>query len=115
MFIAVLGLFGLAAFTAEQRRKEIGIRRVLGAGTGNLLILLSKDFVRLVVIAFLVAAPLAWYLMDRWLAGFAYRTELNALLFVVAGLLAVAVALVTVNIQALRAVNANPVKSLRSE
>jgi putative ABC transport system permease protein len=115
LFIAVLGLFALSAFTAEQRRKEIGIRRVLGAGTGNLLFLLSKDFVRLVLIAFLVAAPLAWYLMDRWLAGFAYRTDLNALLFVAAGLLAVAVALVTVNVQALRAVNTNPVKSLRSE
>ncbi|WP_128545972.1 ABC transporter permease [Larkinella soli] len=115
LFIAVLGLFGLAAFTAEQRRKEIGIRRVLGAETGSLLFLLSKDFVRLVLVAFVVASPLAWYLMDRWLAGFAYRTDQSAVLFVVAGLAAVLVTLITVNVQVFKTVNANPVKSLRSE
>ncbi|RRB00022.1 ABC transporter permease [Larkinella rosea] len=115
LFIAVLGLFGLAAFTAEQRRKEIGIRRVLGAETGSLLYLLSREFIKLVVIAFVIASPLAWYLMNRWLNGFAYRTDQSAILFVVAGVAAVLVTLVTVNLQVFKAVNTNPVKSLRSE
>ncbi|GAB3916436.1 FtsX-like permease family protein [Larkinella terrae] len=115
LFIAVLGLFGLAAFTAEQRRKEIGIRRVLGAETGSLLYLLSREFIKLVVIAFVIASPLAWYLMNRWLDGFAYRTDQSALLFAVAGVAAVLVTLITVNLQVFKAVNTNPVTSLRSE
>ncbi|MBD2705226.1 ABC transporter permease [Spirosoma sp. BT702] len=115
LFIALLGLFGLAAFTAEQRQKEIGIRRVLGAETGSLLYLLSKDFVKLVLIAFVVATPLAWYLMNRWLEGFAYRTDQSATLFVVAGSAAVLVTLVTVNLQVFKAIMVNPVKSLRAE
>lgn len=115
LFIAVLGLFGLAAFTAEQRRKEIGIRRVLGAETGSLLYLLSRDFIKLVVVAFVIASPLAWYLMNRWLDGFAYRTDQSAILFLVAGVSAVLVTLITVNLQVFKAVTTNPVKSLRSE
>ncbi|GAB3316471.1 ABC transporter permease [Larkinella ripae] len=115
LFIAVLGLFGLAAFTAEQRRKEIGIRRVLGAETGSLLYLLSREFIKLVLISFVIASPLAWYLMNRWLDGFAYRTDQSAILFVVAGVAAVLVTLITVNLQVFKTVNANPVKSLRSE
>ncbi|MFC5411002.1 FtsX-like permease family protein [Larkinella bovis] len=115
LFIAVLGLFGLAAFTAEQRRKEIGIRRVLGAETGSLLYLLSREFIRLVLVAFVIASPLAWYLMNRWLDGFAYRTDQSAILFVIAGVAAVLVTLITVNLQVFKTVTTNPVKSLRSE
>lgn len=115
LFIALLGLFGLAAFTAEQRQKEIGIRRVLGAETGSLLYLLSKDFVKLVLIAFVVATPLAWYLMNRWLEGFAYRTNQSAMLFIIAGAAAILVTLITVNLQVFKAIMVNPVKSLRSE
>ena len=115
VLIACLGLFGLASFTAEQRTKEIGVRKVLGASVGGLVLLLSKDFIKLVGIAFVVAAPVAYIAMDRWLNDFAYRIDLSWSIFVVAGLIALLVALSTVGYQAVRAAVANPVKSLRYE
>jgi putative ABC transport system permease protein len=115
IFIACLGLFGLAAYAAEQRRKEIGIRKTLGATVPNLVMLLARDFVALVAVAALVAAPVAYLAMDRWLDDFAYRVELGPLLFVGAGLVALAVALATVSGQALRAATTDPVKALRYE
>jgi putative ABC transport system permease protein len=114
IFIACLGLFGLASFTITQRSKEISVRKVLGASVGGIVGLLSKEFVRLVGIAFLLAIPLAWYFMDRWLQDFAYRTGIGADVFLIAGLLALGIALVTVSYQAIRAALANPVNSLRN-
>jgi putative ABC transport system permease protein len=115
IFISCLGLTGLAAFTAEQRTKEIGIRKVLGADVAGIVALLSGGFVRLVVIASAIASPIAWYFMQRWLQDFAYRIPLSGWFFVFAGMLALLVALATVSWQALRAARANPVRSLRSE
>ena len=115
IFIACLGLFGLAAFSAEQRTKEIGIRKVLGASVGQVVTLLSKDFLRLVLIAFVIAVPTAWFAMNRWLQDYAYRIDLSWWIFALAGLLALAIALLTVSFQAIRAALANPVKSLRTE
>lgn len=115
IFISCLGLLGLIMFTSEQRTKEIGVRKVLGASTASLFCLLSRDFVVLVVIAFGIAAPLAWYYMDGWLDGFAYRTTIDLIVFVASGTAAVGIALLTISYQALKAALANPVKSLRSD
>ena len=115
IFIACLGLFGLAAFTAEQRTKEIGVRKVLGASVASVVALLSKDFLRLVLIAILIASPIAWYAMSRWLQDFAYRIDLSWWMFALAGVLAVSIALLTVSFQSIKAALMNPVKSLRSE
>ena len=115
ILIACLGLFGLAAFSAEQRTREIGIRKVLGASVTNVAALLSKDFIRLVLIAIVIASPLAWYAMNRWLQNFAYKVEVSWWMFVVTGLLAVFIALATVSFQAIRSALANPVKSLRPD
>jgi predicted permease len=115
IFIACLGLFGLAAYTAERRRKEIGVRKVLGASVGGVVALLSRDFVRLVVIGFALAAPLGWWVMNRWLDDFAYRVDLGVGVFLVAGVAALVIALATVSGQALRAATADPVDALRSE
>jgi putative ABC transport system permease protein len=115
IFISCLGLFGLAAFMAERRIKEIGIRKVLGASVGNLWFLLSKEFVLLVLLACLIASPLAYWLMGDWLQGYDYRITINAWIFVVAGIMAVLIALFTVSAQAIRAAVMNPVKSLRTE
>ncbi|WP_027126513.1 ABC transporter permease [Gelidibacter mesophilus] len=115
IFIACLGLFGLAAFTAEQRRKEIGVRKVLGATVTGITQLLSKDFLKLVLVAFVIAAPVAYWLMHKWLLDFAYRTEITWWVFVFAGLAALLIALLTVSFQAIKAAVANPVKSLRTE
>jgi putative ABC transport system permease protein len=113
--ISSLGLFGLAAFTAEQRTKEIGIRKVLGATVSNITALLSKDFVKLVCVAIIVATPVALWIMNQWIQNFAYRVDLAWWMFAAAGLLALMVALVTTSFQAMKAAIANPVKSLRSE
>ncbi len=113
--IACMGLFSLAALMTEQRTKEIGIRKVLGASVMNIITLLSKDFLILVAIAIVVAVPLAWYGMNRWLQDFAYRVELSVWIFVLAGGLALVIAFLTVAAQAWRAARANPVNSLRSE
>ena len=115
VIIACLGLFGLASFTAEQRTKEIGIRKVLGATVANVTSLLSKDFIKLVLVANLIAWPVAWYAMNRWLQGFAYRIDVGWLPFALAGGLALIIALLTVSTQAIKAALANPVKSLRYE
>lgn len=115
ILISCLGLFGLSAFTAERRQKEIGIRKVLGASISSIMRLLSKDFVKLVLIAVLVATPIAWYLMNRWLQDFAYHVELSWWMFALASLLALAIALLTVSFQSVKAALVNPVKSLRSE
>ena len=115
IMIACLGLFGLAAFVTEQRTKEIGIRKVLGASVSGLVGLLSKDFVKLVGIAVLIACPLAWWLMNNWLRDFAYRIEMGWWIFVLAGILALLIALITVSVQAIKAAIMNPVKTLRTE
>jgi putative ABC transport system permease protein len=115
ILIACLGLFGLAAFMAEQRTKEIGIRKVLGASAGNVALLLSKEFVKWVVLANVIAWPVAYYAMAKWLANFAYRTGIEVWVFVVSGLFALLIALVTVSTKALRAAAANPTDSLRYE
>ena len=115
ILISCLGLFGLAAFSAEQRMKEIGVRKVLGASEAGLVRLLSADFLRLTFIAFLIAAPVAWWVMDRWLQGFAYRISIRWWMLALAGGVGLLVTLVTVGIQAIRAAVANPVRALRSE
>lgn len=115
IFIACLGLFGLAAFTAEQRTKEIGVRKVLGASVAGIITLLSKDFLKLVLVAILIASPIAWYLMNAWLQDFTYRIDIEWWVFALAGLLAVSIALLTVSFQSIKAALMNPVKSLRSE
>ena len=115
ILIACLGLFGLAAFVAEQRTKEIGIRKVLGANVQGIVRLLSKDFIVLVGIAFIISSPLAWWAMNKWLSDFAYRVNLSWWIFGLAGLLAAFIALATVSFQAIRAAIANPVQSLRNE
>lgn len=113
--IACLGLFGLAAFTAEQRTKEIGMRKVLGATVTSIAQLLSKDFLKLIVIAFVIAAPLAYWLMNKWLLDFVYRTEISLWVFVFAGSAAILIALITVSFQAIKAAIANPIDSLKME
>lgn len=113
--ISCLGLFGLAAFSAEQRIKEIGIRKVLGAGVPGIVGLLSRDFLKLVLISLVIAIPIGWWAAVKWLEGFAYRVPLQWWMFAGAGLLAITIALLTVSFQALRAALVNPVKSLRSE
>jgi putative ABC transport system permease protein len=115
ILIACLGLLGLSAFTAEQRTKEIGIRKVVGASVIDITALLSREIVRLVALAILIASPLAWFGMNKWLEGFAYKTPISWWMFVAAGLLAMLIALLTVSFQSIRAALANPVNSLRSE
>ncbi len=113
--IACLGLFGLAAFTAEQRTKEIGIRKVLGASVAGITTMLSKDFLKLVIISIIIATPLAWWAMNLWLQNYAYRIQINGWIFLIAGLLSVLIAIITVSFQAIKAAIVNPVKSLRTE
>jgi ABC-type antimicrobial peptide transport system permease subunit len=108
-------LFGLAAYTAERRSKEIGIRKVLGASVQGLAALLSKEFIQLVAVSCIVAFPVSWWAMHVWLQDYAYRTTIQWWVFAVAGIAALAIALVTVSFQAVKAALANPVRSLRSE
>ncbi|GAB3916440.1 ABC transporter permease [Larkinella terrae] len=115
ILIACLGLFGLAAFMAEQRTKEIGVRKVLGASTSSIVGLLSKDFLRLVLIAILIATPIAWYGMNQWLQDFAYKIDVPWWVFVLAGLVAILIAFATVSFQSIKAALTNPVKSLKAE
>ncbi|HEY4197305.1 MAG TPA: ABC transporter permease, partial [Mucilaginibacter sp.] len=115
ILISCLGLFGLTAFSAEQRNKEIGIRKVLGASVTGIVQLLSKDFLRLVIIAFIIASPIAWWAMNQWLQGFVYRVTLSWWMFAASAVAAIIIALLTVSFQAFKAALANPVKSLRSE
>ena len=115
ILIACLGLFGLAAFAAEKRTKEIGIRKVLGASVTNIVTMLSKDFLKLVIIAALVAFPIAWFAMHKWLQDFAYRINISWWIFLLAGICAVSIAVITISFQAVKAGLADPVKNLRSE
>jgi len=115
IFISCLGLYGLASFTAEQRVKEIGVRKVLGASVINLWQLLSKDFVMLVLIASAIAIPVAWYFMNEWLKSYQYKISIGLGIFVSVVLLSIVITLITVSSQAIKAALANPVKSLRSE
>jgi putative ABC transport system permease protein len=108
-------LFGLVTYAAEQRTKEIGVRKVLGASVGSIVAMLSKDFAKLVLIASIIAFPVAWWSMNQWLQSFAYRINISWWVFVAAGFSALLIALVTVSFQAIKAAIANPVKSLRSE
>lgn len=115
ILISCLGLFGLAAYTAEQRSKEIGVRKVLGASVTGIVKLLSKDFLKLVVISILIAIPIAWLMMSNWLEDFAYRIEINWWIFIIAGMVAILIAIATVSFQAVKAAIANPVDSLKTE
>jgi len=115
IFIACLGLLGLSFFATAQRTKEIGVRKVLGASVSNIVMLLSKDFIRLVLIAFFIASPVAWFIMNNWLSNFAYRINISVWVIAAAGFLAVMIALATISFQAIKAAIANPVKSLRTE
>jgi putative ABC transport system permease protein len=115
IFIACLGLLGLVTYAAEQRTKEIGIRKVLGARTTGLVALLSGDFAKLVLLASLISFPVAWWMMSKWLEDFAYRVSISWWVFAIAGISALAIALITVSFQAIKAALANPVAALRSE
>jgi ABC-type antimicrobial peptide transport system permease subunit len=115
IFLSCLGLYGLASFMAVQRIKEVGIRKVLGATAGNIVYLFSKEFIILISIAFLIATPLAWYFMNKWLQDYAYRIDISWWLFAAGGLVAIIIALATISFQAIKAAVANPVKSLRTE
>ncbi|MFK7749480.1 MAG: ABC transporter permease, partial [Kordia sp.] len=115
ILISCLGLFGLTAYTAEQRRKEIGVRKVLGASVSDIVKLLSKDFLKLVIISIVIAIPIAWYFMNNWLQGYTYRIEISWWVFAIAGFSAIVIAMLTVSFQAIKAAISNPVNSLRSE
>ncbi len=115
IFIACLGLLGLSLFATAQRTKEIGVRKVLGASVSNIVLLLSKDFIRLIIIAFVIASPVAWLVMNKWLQDFAYRINIEWWVFAIAGMLSILIALATISFQAIKAAIANPVKSLRTE
>jgi putative ABC transport system permease protein len=115
ILISTLGLFGLAAYTAQVRTREIGLRKVLGASIPGIVRLLAKDFLKLVLIAIVIAIPIAWYAMNQWLDGFAYRTTIGWIVFLYAGVIAIVVAFLTISVQSVKAALANPVKNLRSE
>jgi putative ABC transport system permease protein len=115
VLVACLGLFGLASFSIKQRFKEIGIRKVLGSSTSAIVQLISKDFLKLVIISFVIAAPIAWYGMNKWLQDYAYKINISWWVFALAGGMAIIIAFSTVAFQAIKAANANPVKSLRTE
>ena len=115
ILIGCLGLFGLAAYTAEQKTKEIGVRKVLGASSSRILLLLSGDFMKLIVIAFVIASPVSYALMHRWLENFAYRIGIPVLSFVYAGLLTLCIALLVVGFQVFKASRQNPVDALKYE
>lgn len=115
IFITSLGLFGMITFMAEQRQKEIGIRKVLGASINSIVSLLSKDFLKLIFISIVIASPLAYYFMDKWLTDFAYKTNISWWIFIIAGLICITIALLTVSYQSIKAALMNPVKSLKTE
>jgi len=113
--VACLGLLGLAIYTAERRTKEIGIRKVLGASVQNVVLSLSKEFIRLITVALVIAFPIAWYAMNKWLQDFAYKTAINWWIFALAASVILIITFITISYQAIKAAIANPIKSLRSE
>ncbi|MEL6945008.1 MAG: FtsX-like permease family protein, partial [Bacteroidota bacterium] len=115
IIISCLGLFGLSIFTAQKRQKEIGIRKVLGANVRQIVELLSKDFMSLVLVTFIIATPIAWYLMNQWLDNFTFRIDLKWWVFALTGILAISIAFLTVSFQSVKTALANPVESLRNE
>ena len=115
VIIAGLGLFGLSAFVIEQRTKEIGIRKVLGASVQNVLLLVSKEFLSLVVVAFIISVPVTFWAMSKWLQDYAYRINIAWWIFGLAGIIALLIAVITISFQAVKAAMANPVRSLRTE
>ncbi len=115
ILISCLGLFGLSAYVAESRVKEVGVRKVLGASSASIAKLLSLDFIKLVVVSIAIASPVAWYAMNKWLQGYTYRISMGWAIFLLAGLLAIVIALATISFQSIKAALANPVKSLRTE
>lgn len=115
MFLAALGILGLIIHATEQRRKEIGVRKVLGATVTSIVRLFSVDFLKLILLALVVATPVAWWLMSRWLTDFAYRTRISPWMFGAAGLATIAIALIAISLQAVKAAVDNPIKSLRTE
>ena len=115
IFIGCMGLFGISSYAAEQRTKEIGIRKVLGATVPNILRLLSREVLVLIAVSFVIAWPIAYYTLNRWLQNFAYRIDLDISIFIFAGLIALAIAMLTISFQSIRAALANPVKSLKYE
>ncbi len=115
IIISCLGLFGLVAFTAQKRQKEIGIRKVVGATVNNITLMLTSDFLKLIFIAVLIAFPLAWWIMHQWLQSFAYRVDIGPAVFLIACAVVMLITVLTVSFQAIKAALANPVKSLRSE
>jgi putative ABC transport system permease protein len=115
ILISCLGLFGLATYTAETKKKEIGIRKVLGSSVSGIVQMISKDFLKLVIISIIIAIPIAWWAMNKWLEGFAYRVNISWWVFAIAGVVALLIALITVSFQSIKAAIANPVESLRSE
>lgn len=115
ILIGCLGIFGLSTYTAQQRIKEIGIRKALGASAVSVFTLLSKDFLKLVLVAICIASPVAWWVMNKWLAGFAYRIDIEWWVFLLTGAVSLLIALLTVSYQSVKAALTNPIKSLRSE
>jgi ABC-type antimicrobial peptide transport system permease subunit len=115
ILISCMGLYGLSAFLAEQRTREIGVRKVLGASVFNVVYLLSTGFTKLILIAIVIAIPIAWFAMNKWLSGFAYRVDVGWAIFLIASLGALAIAWLTVSYESVKAAIVNPVKSLRSE
>ena len=115
MIICSLGLYGLSTYMAERRFKEIGVRKVMGASIGEIVTMMSKEFVRLVLIALIISVPLAWYAMNQWLSGFAYHIPLSFSIFIYAGAAALLIALITVSFESIKAASANPINSLRTE
>jgi ABC-type antimicrobial peptide transport system permease subunit len=115
IIVSCLGLFGLAAFTAQKRQKEIGIRKVVGATVNNVIMMLSADFIKLIIVSIVIAMPVSWFLMNKWLEGFAYRADISLWLFAMIGVVVIVIAFATISFQAIKAAVMNPVKSLRSE
>ena len=115
IFLSCLGLYGLASFMATQRIKEVGIRKVLGASVSSIVYLFSKEFILLILIAFVIAAPIAWWFMHKWLLDYVYRIDMAWWIFLLGGIASIVIALITVGFQAIKAAIANPVKSLRTE
>jgi putative ABC transport system permease protein len=115
ILISCMGLYGLSIYVAERRVKEIGIRKVMGASVTGIVALLSKEFIKLVIIAFVIAVPLGYYVMNKWLLGFAYKIELNVFVFVMAGFISLVIAWLTVSFESIKAAVSNPIKSLRNE